>query len=215
MQARKMILAGAMLLAMVMVSSASATVIEIALVGVGLNYNGTNLTDPNTTGPSSLASATFFLNEDPNPLGMDVTGVTLNLYIPGVINIPAIGGPVDMPSTLKGSLYLDLGGSEFLSLVLDSVTVSYTPMGSTLRFAGVTSSSTVAGQNLPYGLSFLNPVGITFTTQIRQLQLTTDGLYVSSFVSTGVGDIYRVPEPAAMSLLAIGALALILRRRKR
>jgi len=215
MQARKMILVCAVLLAMVMVSSASASVVQIQLVGVNLKYNGTNITDSNNAGPSPLASATFFV--DGVQVGMaDVTGVTLDLYIPDVKYIPVIGGIVDMPSTSSGSLLLGLGDGESLSLVLDSVSVwysYYTFPSFTLRFAGVASSSTIVSQDLPDGISLVEPVGVSFTTQINQF--TTDGSYVTSFTSAGVGEIQHVPEPAAMSLLAIGGLALIVRRRKR
>ena len=198
-----------MLLAMVMVSSASAAVIQIQLGGIDLSYNGTNIVDTGTIqNPDPLTNATFIVNKV--PVGVDDTGVTLDLYIPKVFNIPVVGGTVS--SDIDGSLYLNLGDGKFLSLKLDSVAVTYIPLASTVYFVFAGSSASIAGQQLPYSLSLDDPVSVSFSTQVSQL--STAGVYVSSFVSAGTGEIQGVPEPATLSMLALGGLAMLKRKRR-
>ena len=213
MRAREMILAGAVLLAVgvvSVVSSASAAEIRIDLGGVNIRYDGINIMDAGTVAaPDPLDTATFV--KDGVTKGMDTTGVTLDLWIPGVSGIPATG---DISGTVYsaagGYLKLDLGGGEFLSLTLDSVEIDYTLKSSTLKFILATSSSsTIVGQSLPYDLSLGNPVSITFSTQVSQR--TSAGGYITGFLSAGTGNI--VPEPATLGLLAFGAVVLFRRRR--
>ncbi len=211
MRAREMILAGAVLLAVGVVSSASAAVIQIDLGGINIRYDGADIVDTGTVAaPDPLDTATFI--KDGVTQGTDTTGVTLDLKIPGVFGIPATGGDISgtVYSAAGGYLNLNLGGGEFLSLTLDSVSIDYTLKSSTLKFifAG-SSSSTIVGQSLPYGLSLDNPVSISFSTQVSKR--TSAGGYITEFVSAGTGEI--VPEPATLGLLAFGAVVLLRRRR--
>jgi len=203
----KYIMASGLCMLMVMGSSASAAVHQIQLVGVNLQYDAAKIEDPNPAGSSSLASATFFV--DGVPVSTDATGVTLDLRIPDVFSIPAGGGTVY--SAAGGYLDLDLGGGEYLSLTLKSVTVTYVPVFDTVRFVFAGSSSTIDDQNLPSGFYFVDPVSVSFSTQVSQL--TTAGGYVTRFVSAGTGELQGVPEPATLGLLAFGALVILRRRR--
>jgi len=203
----------ASLAAMLLATAASADVIQIQLGGVDLRYNGTDIVDTGILSSDPLTNATFIVTDNVNDLtlGVDNTGVKLDLCIPGVFNIPVSGGTVS--SAADGNLYLDLGGGEFLSLTLDSAIISYIPLTSTIKFVFVGASSSIEGQQLPYGLSLDDPVSISFSTQIVA-PVTTGGGFVTGFVVSGTGEIQAVPEPATMSLLALGALGVLVRRRR-
>ncbi len=201
----------AMLLTTVVVSSASAAVIQIQMGGVALSYDSSSssIVDTGTADPDPLTNATFLVND--SFIGVDATGVTLDLNIPGVSNIPASGGQVT--SSANGSLDLDLGGGEYLSLTLDSVVVNYIPVTSTVQFIFAGSSSTIDDQQLPYGISFVDPVSVSFSTQISEF--TTTGDYLATFVSAGTGEIQGIPEPATVGILAFGGILVLWRKRRK
>ena len=192
---------------------ASAALIQIQLGGVDLRYNGTNLFDAGTSSPDPLTNATFMV--DGFEAGVDTTDVTMDLHIPGVTNIPVGGGQLN--SSSGGSLNLDLGGGEYLSLALDSAFVAYIPMTSTIQFVFIGSAASSTGQNLPHGISINDPIGISFSTQIVE-PISQSGGFVAVFKSAGTGEIQGfgvgIPEPATLSLLALGGLAILRRRRK-
>ena len=198
----------AMLLAMAVASNASAAVIQIQLGGVTLSYDGSGIVDEGAADPDTLTNATFLLGD--SWLGADTTGVTLDLNIPDVLNIPVGGGQVS--SAANGSLDLDLGGGEYLNLTLDAVTVNYIEVISTVQFVFAGSSSTIDGQNLPHNLSLVDPVSVSFSTQISQI--ADDGNYITSFTSAGTGEIQGVPEPATLGILAFGGIMTLWRKRR-
>lgn len=201
----------AMLLATIAVSSASAEMIQIQLGGVGLSYDGSSIVDTGPADPDPLTNATFLEND--TPVGVVDENVTLNLNIPGVFNIPAgpTGGQVS--SLDGGSLDLVVDDSTILSLTLDSVTVNYIPVISTVQFVFAGSSSTIDEQDLPFGLALVNPVSVSFSTQISQI--TDDGTSVSSFTSAGTGEIQGVPEPATLGILAFGGIMTLWQKRRK
>lgn len=195
-------------LSLALTSAASAGVM-IQFGGLDIGYNGTNITDVGTPhDPDPLSNATFFVNTV--ALGADTSGVTLDLNIPGVVNIPAGGGQVS--SAANGSLFLDLGGGEFLSLILDSAVVTYVPMAS-IQFVFAGSSSAIVGQQLPHGLSLINPVSVSFSTQIDPGSVKQSDGYVTAFTSAGTGEIQAVPEPATLVTLFGVAIPMLLKRR--
>jgi len=191
----------------------SAALIQIQLGGVDLTYNGTEIIDGGASDPDQLTNATFMIDGvqvgDP-----DTTDVTLDLRIPGVAGIPDTGGKVT--SAAGGTLDLQLGDGQYLSLELDAATVLYQQETSTIGFAFACSAATNAGLNLPHEISIDNPIGISFSTRITEPVSQSNGS-IDFFQSAGTGEIQGfgvgVPEPATMGLLAFGGLALLRRRR--
>jgi len=206
------LLVGSVMLAGV-APTASAALIQIQLGGVGLRYAGTNIFDAGTSSPDPLTNATFLV--DGVPVGADTTDVTLDLHIPGVANIPVGGGQLN--SSAGGTLDLALGGGEYLSLALDTAFVTYVPVTSTIQFVFIGSTASSTGQNLPHLISIDDPIGVSFSTQIVEPISHSSG-FVTVFKSAGTGEIQGfgvgVPEPATLSLLSFGMLAVIRRRRK-
>jgi hypothetical protein len=207
------ILAASLLLALV-AQPASAAYIQIQLGGLDLQYDGSSIYDSGTADPAPLTNATFL--SDGVALGpADTSDVTLDLQIPGVLNIPAAGGSVTSAS--GGNLYLDLGDGEFLSLTLDVANVNYVPLTSTVQFVFAGSAASIDGQQLPYGITLGEPVSVSFSTQLIEpasYVVTQDGSFVGSFDAQGTGEIHAVPEPATLGLLGLGGLAILRRRRR-
>lgn len=193
--------------------AASAGLIQVQLGGVDLRYAGNTLNDANASGADGLTNATFL--ENSVELGVDTTDVTLELSIPGVMNIPATGGQVN--SLPGGSLDLQLGGGDHVTLDLESVQVTYVSLSSLIKFAFAGTVSMIDSQQLPYGLSLQDPVTVTFSTQITGGYSESAG-HVGTFNSSGTGelqsgDLPYIPEPASMALLGMGGLMIARRRR--
>ena len=206
----KALLAAVLVVLLGLSGTASAAMIQIQLGGIDIRYDGTNIVDTGSENPDPLTNATFLV--DNAPVGVDNTGVTLDVFIPGVFNIPITGGQVT--SATNGRLDLDLGETEFLSLTLDLASVTYISLTSTIQFVFAGAAATIDDQQLPYGLSLADPVTISFSTQITGPVGESVDHYVTNFVAAGTGEIQAIPEPATMGLLGLGAVALIRRRRQ-
>jgi len=194
---------------------ASASLIQIQMGGVDLRYNGTNVFDAGPgANPDPLTNVTFLVDGfQPGPA--DTTGVALELDIQGVLNIPVGGGQV---GGTGGTLALTLGGGEYLSLDLSTISITYIPVTATIQFVFVGTAASSTGQNLPYSISIDDPISVSFSTQTVQ-PVGQSGSFLSSFSTAGTGEIQGfgtgVPEPATLALLGMGLGTVILKRRRR
>lgn len=193
--------------------AASGGLIQIQLGGVDLSYAGSVLSDANGSGADALTNATFLQNG--STLGVDNTDVTLDLVIPGVTGISAFGGQVN--SLAGGTLDLQLGGSDHLSLSLATVEVTYLSLSGLIKFAFVGTVSSIVSQDLPYSLTMLDPVTVTFSTQIVSGYSEAANI-VTTFNASGTGELQSsdqpfIPEPASLALIGLGGLLMFPRRR--
>ncbi|MHB1156663.1 MAG: PEP-CTERM sorting domain-containing protein [Phycisphaerales bacterium] len=191
---------------------AQAAMIQIQLGGVDIQYTAQTIMDhsPDLADPDPLTNATFLV--DGAQVGVVNTGVTLNMTIPGVMNIPVGGGTVN--SAAGGTFDLSLGGGDYLSLTLEQTSVTYIPVYAQINFVFAGAAAAINGQQLPFVVSIGDPVSITFSTQVVPNTITTSGGYLTGFLAAGTGEIQGVPEPATLGLLAVGGVALLSRRRR-
>jgi hypothetical protein len=212
-----MMLRSSLLIAVAVVFSlsqaASAGLIQIQLGGVDLSYAGSVLSDANASGADDLTNATFL--QDGSTIGVDNTEVTLDLFIPGVTGISAFGGQVN--SLPNGTLDLQLGGGEHLQLALNTVEVTYLSLSGLIKFAFVGTVSSIVSQDLPYNLTMLDPVTVTFSTQIVGGYSEAANV-VTTFDASGTGELQSsdqpfIPEPASLALIGLGGLLMFPRRR--
>lgn len=198
-------------IALVVMQPAQAAEIQIQLGGVDIGYDGSQIEDADVNGndPDPLTNATFVAGGSTQYV--DMSGVTLDFDIPDLFNIPVGGGQV--LSAAGGNFDLQLGGGEHLTLTLQEAQVSYTSFFGTIDFVFAGSAANINSQNLPAGLTVGEPVSVSFSTRVTPGSVTDDGTYLTAFEASGTGEIQAIPEPASLSLLALGAVALLRRRR--
>jgi len=191
--------------------------IEIEFTGVDISYNGTDIVDddPFSGDPDPLTSVVITVDDTLN--GSVITDfISQNLYIPSVASIPDGGGSVQ--SAAGGSLYLELGSGNHLSLTLGQVDINYIDFYGALQFVFAATVGGVSAQDLPYGLQIGQELGVSFSTQVAAGSLTTSGGSVTGFTAAGTGEVEgpAVPEPTSFVLLMLviaGACSLRHRRK--
>ena len=187
------------------VASASAALLEIEFTGLNLAFDGSDIYDAGgaAEGDSDdLTTMTFEL--DGALLGTLDSDIGADILIPDV-TIPAGGGS----TTSVGSggffdLLTSLAGIG-LELDIDTFDIFYTGFEVAIFGNGV---ATEVSQDLPFGPGIVpgSEVSISFSTQVDVL--TDDGQVVTSFESSGTGEVRgeAIPEPGTLLLSLLGSL---------
>jgi hypothetical protein len=210
--------------AAVLATTAQADV-EIQFTGVDLVYDGASFYDAGaTTGglgdpadADALASVDFFNNNI--LVGSLDSDIWLDVFIPDVTGIPDAPGTVHNFTTPGNPGFFDLLigtsplASEFLILDLDSVNITYVDIAGLAQFTFGASISPSYAQNLPFGLTIVGPVTVSFSAQVDSNSITSAGGFITGFNASGTGEYTAIPAPASVLLLGIGALVGVRRRR--
>ena len=202
---------------LLIVSSGFAEILEIQYTGLDIAYDGSMIT--NLGDPDPLESVDFIVDGTKVlglNAGVDGPPLDMNLIIPGVSNLPVGGGTVT--SAADGILSLALPDGDYLDLKLGAAEVIYVSVNTLqLHFVLAAGSASVLGQLLPIEGELEDLISISFSTNIDNNTLTDNGSYITGFEANGTGEIegHLVPEPSTICMLGIGALSLLLIRRKR
>jgi hypothetical protein len=183
-------------------STALAGPITIQMTGVDLSYDGAMITS--AASPDALTTVVID--------GTTYTaGIDLDLTIPGVSGI-GVGTGSSVTSSGGGTLDLNVGGGS-VSLNLDPAKISFIDLGAGIStFVFAASTADINTQSLPGGAELCDPVSVSFSTQVTSM--TDDGTFITSFNSSGTGELTSVPEPAAIGMLLVGLLGFVSIRRK-
>ncbi|TWT47623.1 hypothetical protein [Botrimarina hoheduenensis] len=203
-------LSGVAAVCLLSASLAQAATIELQFTGLDVLYDGTNITDANNAGADPLGVVTVDVDGSPVAGSPFSTAVSAELLIPGVFNI-AVGGDTVM-SAPGGSVTVNLPAGNFLTVALDSATITYLNAGFA-RFAFGGAVANVTGQSLPGGLMMGDPISFSFSAILASQ--TNNGVDLLTFRASGTGEIEGavVPEPATALLAALAAPLALGRRR--
>jgi len=216
------------LLALSIAAPVKAATIEIQFTGMNLQYDGSAIYDNGVTagGVADPADADSLISVDFLVDGISVgslsSDISLDVYIPDVTGISSASGTVYNATTVGNPGYFDLLigttplASEFLTIDLEEVNVTYIDVLNIVQFTFGAAVSDVFAQNLPFGLQIGDPVTVSFSSQITPGTRTTGGGLVTGFDATGTGEIQGdlIPEPATCLLAAFGLIGCLTIRRK-
>jgi hypothetical protein len=217
-------------LAMVAASAATmAATIDIQFTGADLVYDGTDIydaggsagggRDPGDADP--ITSAIFSV--DGTTIGTLLTDIALDVYIPGVAGISSAPNTVYSQPTAGNPGFFDLligAGSptaQYLEVDLSTVNITYIDVASVVQFTFGAAVSSSLAQNLPFGLSFDEPITVSFSAPIVPGTKTDNGSVITGFEAAGSGEFTgpAVPEPTALCLAVVGGFACFALRRNR
>ncbi len=224
--------ASALLLASLLsATAASATMYQIKFTGLDVMLSNGVLQDAASmdarTGDIADAdevfSADFFVDNAPvGSLNSGVSGTELavDLLLSPVTGLmfPAGSG---IPSTADaGSGFFDLliepGGAGIL-LDVDAATISLVIEDSgltTLEFVFLAGTAAIENEDLPFfgDIDPNSPVSVSFSSQGMD-SLTESSGVITSFRTSGTGEINIIPEPGTLLLLSLGLVGLANMRR--
>lgn len=200
--------------------NAYATTIEVQLADVDIEYDsGSGVISDAGVDDDALAGVFVFVNGVQQG-GLTGAGLSIDLDIPGVFNLPDTGGTVT--SAAGGSVAVYTPGV-ILSLDLQQANVTYQPVGSVFDFVFVGTVGSINAQNVPFlggGVGLDDPVSLTLSTQADSINFLNG--FVTDFTASGTGELEGpltfdpdnvVPEPTSLAAAVLLGLGLTLRRR--
>lgn len=208
-------------------SVAAQAGLVIEFTGLNLVYDGSSLRDAGSAAggvadpadADALVSVDFIV--DGTTVGQLSNDISIDVYIPDVLNIPSNSGAATIINTTGNPGYFDLLigtsplASQYLLVDLATVAITYIDVAGMIQFTFGGAVATAFSQNLPYDLVIGDPVTVSFSAQIDPGSRTTDGGFVTGFTASGTGEYQGtvVPTPGAVALMALGVPAVIRRRR--
>lgn len=212
-----------------MPAMASGSVLQIQFQGLDIAYDGSTLYDRgganaaytgNPADADPLDAMAFLV--DGSQVGPLLTSdIYLDLYVPNLLNIPAAGGIAMStgPFPVFGFDILTGGGAGGVGLQF-SQPVQVVWDQNAVTVLGSARTTSITGQNLPYGLVLGTPVDVSFSTNTLGDYASAGG-YLTRFTASGTGELNgpnaAIPEPTSLLLLGMGLLGggVLTARRKR